>query len=327
MPTHGTFKKTGIPILPHGFRGLWGNAWFVDYDHGSDGNGQSPSLAYKYLDTLLSDKVGRDDTIYIRPRDADSSGGDPQSYTAYTTANCIIKQGTGEGVTLVGVHPGSLASTGFAGHQAHRVYLGGHASAAATTPILTINAPYATLENLSFRHKNGDTTITTNGCVYVHGGVGGTNEAFGTVIANCMFRFAEGDDGTAGIYNLDSWYMDVIACYFYRCEVGIGMRGSNSTCRGLNATKCVFQGVTGERAVDINVYGGASTYINVFDSHFAAATSDTGPTGAGDYIYLTSATGVSIQGNYFDVADAAAELTADGDAIDGPNYDGGGFIA
>ena len=326
--TNGSFKQNGIPLLPHGFRGMWADAWFVDYDHGSDSNtGDRPNRALKYLDTALnSSHCTSDDVIYVRPRGANESGGDPNSTTMGTSANAIVRQGC-EGITIVGTHPGSLAGAGVPGHMAHRTYIGGHASAAATVPIIEIRAPYCTIENLSFRHKNGDTTITDNGSVYVHGGVGASYEAFGTVIANCLFRFNEGDDGNASIYNLDSWYMDVMHCYFYRCEVGIGMRGIQTVCRGLNATNCTFQGVTGERACDIMVYGGSSAYINVHGCHFAAAPTDTGPTGAGDYIYMTSATGVSIQGCYFDVADAAAELTADGDAVDGPNYDGGGFVA
>ena len=325
MTTHGTFKKSGIPILPHGFRGLWGNAWFADFDHGSDGNGDTPARSYKYLDTLLTDKIGRDDVVYIRPRDADSDGGDPQYYTAYTTANSIIAQGK-EGITLVGTHPGSLAANGKAGHMAHRTYIGGHASAVASTPILQIRAPYATIENLAFRHTNGSTTITSGGCVKVHGGVGNSYEAFGTTFANCLFRFAEGADDMAGIYNIDSWYMDVIACYFYRCECGIAMYGSNSTCRGLNVWDSVFQGVANERACDINIMGSSSTYINVFDSKFGLDPTDTGPSGAGYYIYISSGTGVNIAGNYFADADAAGDVSI-GDAIDGANYDGGGFIA
>ena len=324
--SNGTFKQNGIPVLPHGFRGMWANAWFVDYDHGTDSNnGDRPKDALKYLDTALnSSHCKSDDVIYVRPRAI--SGTDPQSTTMGTSSNAIIRQGC-EGITIVGTHPGSLAAAGTPGHMAHRTYIGGHASAAATTPIIDIRAPYATLENMSFRHKNGSTTITGNGSVFCHGGTEGTYDCWGTTIANCLFRFNEGDDGNAAIYNLDSWYLDVMHCYFYRCEVGIGMRGSSSTCRGLNATNCTFQGLTTERACDIQVYGGSSTYMNVHNCHFGAACTDTGPTGAGDYIYLTSATGVSIQGCYFDVADAAAELTADGDAVDGPNYDGGGFIA
>uniref|UniRef100_A0A6M3JHS2 Uncharacterized protein n=1 Tax=viral metagenome TaxID=1070528 RepID=A0A6M3JHS2_9ZZZZ len=324
----GTFKRTGIPILPHGFRGIWGDPWFADFDHGNDGNvGDRPDRALKYIDTALGSRFCRsDDVIYVRARAADGSGGDPQKITMGTSANAVVRQGC-EGLSIVGTHPGSLAAAGTPGHMAHRIYVAGHASAAATVPILEIRAPYTTIENLAWAQANGSTTITNNGSIYVHGGVGGSYEAFGTVIANCMFRFAEGDDGTAAIYNLDSWYMDVMHCYFYRCEVGIGMRGLNSSCRGLNATNCTFQGLTTERACDIQVYGGSSTYINVHGCHFGAACTDTGPTGAGDYIYLTSATAVSIQGCYFDVADAAAELTADGDAVDGPNYDGGGFVA
>jgi hypothetical protein len=322
----GTFKKSGIPILPHGLRGIWGKPWFQDFSHGSDGNGESPDKPYQYLDTLITQKVGRDDVIYIRPADADNVGGDPGKIQPSTTSNYVIPRGdTYEGLTLIGTHPGSIAK-GRAGHHSHRVYLTSHASGAASKPVLEVRTPYVTLENLAFGHHT--TAITSGGGqLYVHGGVSGSYEAFGTTIYNCMFRFAEAGADSGAIYNLDSWYMDVLDCLFYRCEEGINMYGSNSTVRGLCASGNLFQGIANERACDICINGSGSTYIDIYDNRFGLDPADTGSSnGDGYYIYIASGTGVTIQGNHFSDADAAADVSI-GDGVDGGNIDGGGWVA
>lgn len=71
MTTMGTYKKSGIPILPH-MGSIFGNTWFVDYRNGNDGNtGKDPDHAFKTLSQAYSSATtNNNDAIFI---DGDST--------------------------------------------------------------------------------------------------------------------------------------------------------------------------------------------------------------------------------------------------------------
>jgi hypothetical protein len=228
---------------------MWGSkVWFVDYDHGTTGgSGTKPDDACINLQTII-DKAGVWDTIYIRPRDPDTTGGDPQSILPASTANWDVPY------TLTGL---SLIGTGGIGSKAsnNATRLKGSATVVAT-PVLYAKAPYMTFENLAFQ-RGGST-----GCG-LKLGTGSTPYAFSSTVNGCTF-WKIGSTATGGALNLNSWHNNILNTHFEECYTGIYLDAAQSDPVGTVIRGCVF----GEAAASVScdIYCSNQTLSTVIDS-------------------------------------------------------------
>jgi len=243
---------------------MWGNkVWFVDYDNGTTGGeGDKPSAACKYLDTILA-KAGEWDTIYVRPRDPDSSGGDPQSVLPVsTTANYVIPY------TLHGL---SIIGTGVGENAAYSCRIQG--ASGVTTATVLVNAPFVNIENLCIRKGS-----STAGSLKFFADAS-TGFTFGASASNCHFRLGGTTATAAGAVVIESaWYTVINGCTFSACPVGIGIGASQSVPQETVIKNCIFNG--GASAIDADIVSsGAVTRILVdrcvFDHAVPAEASGT----------------------------------------------------
>ena len=208
----GLFQYGGVPVSSE-FYGMWGGkVWFVDYDNGTTGGvGDSPSSAQKNLQTIL-DKASSWDTIYIRPRAADTTGGDPNAILPAGTSNWTAAY-TLEGVALIG--------TGIGGGKAsaNATRLQGSATVN-TTPVLYAKAPFMTIENLTFKRGG-----STNAALKL--GTGTAPYAFSSTVNNCAF-WKIGSTATGGALNINSWHNNILNSYFEECYTGIYLDSAQS---------------------------------------------------------------------------------------------------
>lgn len=241
----------GYHVAP-GFLGMWGNrVWFVDYDNGTvGGSGERPDDACKHLQTII-DKAGEWDTIYIRPRDPDSAGGDPQAILPASTANWSIAY-TKHGLSLIGTGLGiGMRQTNMTRLQA--------STTVQATATLTCYAPYVNFENLTFRRGSG-----TLAGLRIEGQTGGgSGYAFNTIVNNCGFWKIGATATGAALFYESAWHCLTANSWFEECAkgIGIGVSGSNTT--GINIVGCHFNGV--DTTIDADVYAtGGSTISEVF---------------------------------------------------------------
>jgi hypothetical protein len=230
----GLFQYGGQPVgTSSNLGGMWGGkVWFVDYDHGTTGgSGDKPSDACINLQTII-DKASVWDTIYIRPRDPDTTGGDPASILPASTSNWDVPY------TLTGL---SLIGTGGIGSKASQnaTRLKGSATVN-TTPVLYAKAPYMTFENLAFQRGG-----STNSGLKL--GTGSTPYAFSSTVNNCLF-WKIGSTATGGALNLNSWHNNILNSYFEECYTGIYMDAAQSNPVGMVIKGCTF----GEAAASVS---------------------------------------------------------------------------
>jgi hypothetical protein len=237
----------GTHISPD-FNGMWGNrVWFVDYDNGQTGNsGDRPDDAQKNLQTIL-DKAGEWDTIYIRPRDPDSTGGDPQAILPASTSNWDIPY-TLHGLSIIGTNPGNSKAS------ANATRLQGSATVNAT-PVVYAKAPYLTFENITFRR--GGSTLTG-----LKIGTGSTPYSFSSTLNNCLF-WKIGSTATAGALNLNSWHNNILNSTFEECYCGIYLDSAQSNPVGTVIKGTAFVGLGSTISADI--YCSNSTLSTLID--------------------------------------------------------------
>lgn len=241
---------SGTHISP-GFHGMWGNrVWFVDYDNGTvGGSGDRPDDACKNLQTII-DKAGEWDTIYIRPRDPDSAGGDPQAIIPASTTNWSIAY-TKHGLSLIGTGIGiGMRQTNMTRLQA--------SATTSTTSTMTCYAPYVNFENLTFRRGG-----TTGAGLLIEGQTsGGSGYAFNTIVNNCGF-WKIGATATKGaVYYESAWHCLTANSHFEECAKGVGIGVSGSNVVGINVIGCTFNGI--DTTIDTDIYAtGGSTITEV----------------------------------------------------------------
>ena len=278
----------GAPVTPR-YNGMWGNKnWFVDWDGGTAGGvGDSPDQAQKYVDTILA-KATAWDTIYIRPRTPDMTGGDPQAYTPVAAANLSISA-TQYGLALIGTGLGCTSV-----EQAYQTRLQGDATVT-TTPVLKVLAPYVTLENLTL--KPG--AATTWPLVTFLGSITGAI-SFGGSVYNCRLHMATGTTGDKAAVQIDSNHYTVVKnCYFDRCSVGVGFSSTYAVPVGCRITNNIFECVTGSNYGDIVVQGTAVYRINIDWNNFNHAIPGLG---AARYIFAQGSSTGSVSNNVFATA-------------------------
>jgi hypothetical protein len=250
---------------------MWsGKVWFVDYDHGTTGgSGTKPDDAQINLQTII-DKASAWDTIYIRPRDPDTTGGDPASILPASTSNWDVPY------TLTGL---SLIGTGGIGSKASQnaTRLKGSATVNAT-PVLYAKAPYMTFENLAF-HRGGS---TLSGLKL---GTGVTPYAFSSTVNNCLF-WKIGSTATAGALHINSWHNNILNSYFEECYIGINLDATHANPTGMVIRGCVFGEAAASVSRDITSTGSVLSVV-IDNCVFAHAQPSAG--GGNLYIYFGAA--------------------------------------
>lgn len=313
----GPIYNGGVPIIGSGggptrFYGWWtGNAYFVDYDNGSNGNsGLEPSQAKKDLaSAITSSSAG--DVIYIRPRPVLSTNTDPQYITPSTAANWIVPR-THYNLSIIGAGP-QLGP-----NQIHMTYLRGESTVTTATlnsSTITVKAPYCSIENLAI-HRGGN----TRALVEFYGDGTATNNAWGSSVNNCQFRYGNASM-TAALYVVDSWYCGAYNCHFQRNNPkAVMFQGISSNMTGMYVIRNLFEGVVANMSLYIHITG-APDYTFITDNTFNSAV----PT-AGDALYIKcdnhTNTGI-IARNYFgaDLSTVTTGITQGTNVTVVGNYD------
>ena len=246
----------GAPVGANGFQGWWGDdVWFADFDSGTTGSaGTRPDDAFKYLDDAIA-AAGPNDTIYVRPRapevggDAIHYSSDPGDITPKTASTNWTIPWTSYGLSLIGTGIGR-------GHTgAQRTCLQGD-STITTTAVLTLNAPFCTIENLGF--KNG---ASTTSLIYTKWANDSSTQAGMNTFYNCWFRNTAASDSFKGIRMDSGNYDSIIRCNFSSMDFGIYLESNNSEISSLVVRDCDFLGLTTE--INCNIYstGGAKRVL------------------------------------------------------------------
>lgn len=242
-------RQNGGQLVTPNYYSFWtGKTWFVDYDNGPTGSvGKSAKNPAKHLQTVI-DAAGKGDTIYVRPRAADTSGGDPQSILPASTSNWDVPYAL-EGLSIIGTGCGGTK----AGANATR--LKGSATVN-TTPAFYAKAPFMTFENLAFQRGG-----STNSGLKL--GTGSTPYAFSSTVTNCLF-WKIGSTATGGALNINSWHNNILNCYFEECYTGIYMDAAQSNPVGTVIRGCTF----GEAAASVScdIYCSNSALSTIVDN-------------------------------------------------------------
>jgi hypothetical protein len=302
---------------PTRFYGWWtGNAYFVDYDNGSNGNsGLEPTKAKKDLASAITSSVAGD-VIYIRPRPVLAADTDPQYIVPSTAANWIVPR-THYNLSIIGAGP-QLGSG-----QIHQTYLRGESTVTTATlnsSTLTVKAPYCSVENLAF-HRGGN----TRSLLEFYGDGTSTANAWGSSANNCLFRFMN-TSSFGAVHCLDSWYCGVYNSHFYRNQIGFWAHGSNSTVREIELRGNKFSGDTTAVDAHIVITGGSGRWIHIYDNYFCSGIPALSGGTYNVYIHTPAmATGAAglIANNYFATADATSDVTEGTLVLRAGNYDGG----
>jgi len=282
----------GVPVGVGGYAGFWGNkVYFVDYDNGTaTADGTNIKHPAKYLETVLSN-VSEWDTVYIRPRDPDTTGGDPQAITPASNAYNFYIPYTVHGVSLIGT------GVGIPGVSAYQTRLQGHASTT-SYPTLDVRSPFCNIENLGFRRGG-----STAGNVWVKTDAS-TRYSFASTFSNCHFRLGY-SSSAAGLVIDSAWYTKVHNCTFSSCKGGIYIGAGHSVPVEIVIAGCDFIGLTSEIDTDI-ASSGAVTRILIKDCYFNHAI----PAGGSTNKYIAfGATSTGLVANCYTGATAGTLAT------------------
>lgn len=240
------------------YSGWWGvQTWFVDYDHGNEGNtGKKPTAAFVNLQTAI-DKASAGDVIYIRNRDQDTTSTDPETILPASTTNWSVAEAKVH-LSIIGASNVSHVPTA---ETMMSVILKGHATAN-TTAVLDWRGAFGLIENLGF-HRGASTA----GGLLALTGNSTTLRACGTTVNNCLFRLSNHEIGA--LYNVDNWWVTVYGCVFHDCRIGVEFHGSSSTIRRNSIIGCAFRNQTAT-SVDTNIkLNGTNTQdVYIVDCNF-----------------------------------------------------------
>jgi len=298
----------GVPVGGSGFQGWWGDdIFFVDYDGGTVGGGaKGPEEACKYLDTAIA-LAGAHDTIYVRPQPPKVGGdgvhyqSDPKVILPETSSVNWTIPWTSYGLSLIGT------GIGLGSAAAQQPCLQGDATIT-TTPVLSLNAPFCNIENISF--KNGASTIAL---VYTDYWGDTAVQAFANSFYNVWFRNT-GTMSNGGLFINSGNYDNVTKCNFSACTFGIYLRTDNSETSSLVIRDCDFLAKGSEVDCDIYSAGGAQRVL-ITGCNF----NHTIPTGGGTNKYVSF--GATSTGMFSDsYMGAAATTVATNTALNGITY-------
>jgi hypothetical protein len=281
---------------------------FVDFDHGSvRGGGLSPSDACKYLDTAIAD-AGHNDVIYIRPRSPELGaggagpyyGGDPGDITPQTAATNWTIAYTLYGLSLIGT------GAGFGHPGATQTCLQGGTTAG--TPVLTINAPYVTLENLGFKPGS-----STTGLIHAKFYDDSVTQAWAQSYYKLWLRNVDAQAGYSIRLDATS-YDSIIGCYFSGHALGLSLYSGNANLARLVVRDCDFETAPATATAHIASSGVVTRVL--FDRLTMMGTIPTGGS-PNKYIYIASASTGMFSNSFI----GAAETTvATNTTLNGLNY-------
>jgi hypothetical protein len=306
---HGV-SSFGSPVVGSRFSNPWSTHYFVDSDHGSDGNvGTDPSTAFATIQKAVTVSTGGD-VIYIRPKQYKNATGF-QRYSEDVTI-AIAGAGTSAAIepnaqkSLIGITPTIVPTD----------YQGVRWTFASATPI-TNNVPGTHIENIGFFVEAATYAInlvaTTNGL---------TMGGFGVSIYNCSFK----GDGTiyAGT-GCDG--LQVVHCVFqakYDGTVGgINLVGSTGQVKRALIRDCEFLGGNANNMSAAPIKGAAPWYDCIIRDCYFNLETDTG-----EYISITGTGNTGLVANcYFASADISTTSLVTGDMLGAGCYDDAGIQA
>jgi hypothetical protein len=241
------------------FTGGYGSGvFFVDGDHGVDGNdGHSPDSAYATIQAAVTAAAANNliykngSTIYIKPKYMAATSTDPGSYAE----TIIIPAAGGDNMKLIGC---SMNRTQGGLPQIKK--------GAGTTALLTIRACGVTVANLGF---NGIVSTTPTLVGILLDDDNSTKTVIGTSILNCHFKNCAGStvtDATTGgaitwSANGGGWQALIKGNKFYKNVCDICLLGTAQTVpQDVVIEDNVFSGPN--TSVDCNVYLAGGSGIN-----------------------------------------------------------------
>jgi hypothetical protein len=311
----------GLTNFPHGimatpslgairFSNPWSTHYFVDGDHGSDGNvGTDPSTALKTIQAAITASTGGD-VIYIRPKQYKNATG----FQRYTEDVTIAIAGTG---TSAAIEPNAQKSLiGITPTVVPTDYQGVRWTHTTATP-LTNNVPGTHIENIGFFVEGSTYAInlvaTTNGLTM--GGIG-------VSIYNCSFK---GDGKIYAGTGCDG--LQIVHCVFqtkYDGTVGgINLVGSTGQVKRALIRDCEFLGGNANNMSAAPIIGAAPWYDCIIRDCYFNLETDTG-----EYISITGAGNTGLVANcYFASADMSTTSLVTGDLLGAGCYDDQGIQA
>jgi hypothetical protein len=298
------------------------SVYFVDGTLGTTGgSGTSPDDAVANISEAIT-LASEYDVIYVLEHGF--SGTDPVTY-AETVANLTIPLAK-DGLAIVGVT-----------HQSQKCrplspYVAGMAATA--TPILTINAPLCSIENLAFTGGWNNATTCTAG-IYLPDGVEGTAVAQGVSIYNCSFEDMSGTASYGGVYIRGEWYANIVKTYYRNCVYAINWGSSSSTAVALYVDDVnTYADTAAKVASDIYCYAQGTNGILIKNANFAHPIGTaTGISGTNKYIACVGAevgliTGVRMaSASTVTIGVIGTGIVAPSGVRFGDCYDGTGLLA
>jgi hypothetical protein len=324
MTTFGDqlFEYGGAPV---GSRFGWkhdSTSWFVDGTLGNNNNsGLRPDKAVADISQAISN-AGEYDVIYVLEHGF--SGTDPVAYKE-TSANLTIPLAK-DGLAIVGA-----THQGIVGRPLSPYIMGMDATA---TPILTINAPLCSIENLAFSGGWNNASTCTAG-IYLPDSVEATAVPQGTSIYNCSFEDMSGTASYGSIHSLGTWYVNIVKTYHRNCVYAVNWGSSSSTSVSLYVHDInTWADTAAKVASDIRCYAQGTNGILIDGANFAHPIGTaTGVSGTQRYIHCVGAeVGLITNVNMASVSTVTTGVTGTGILAPagvryGACYDGTGLLA
>jgi len=283
----------GIPLVGDRFSNPWATHYFVDADHGSDGNvGKDPSTAFATIQKAVTESTGGD-VIYIRPKTYTLGTG----FARYTEDVSVTLGGSGgSGATATNANKSLIGVT-------QRInptdFLGVRWKFSSATN-LTVDAPCLHVENIGFfvedatyainlrcngatRTQEGTTGFSIYNCAIKGDGKLYANGGNELSIVNC--RFQAKYDGTTGGIQLVGSSNQVARAVIDGCDF-IGGNSYNmatapintaAPCWDLMIRNCFFS-VTTDSTTYIVIAGTSNTGL-VANCYFGSADINAACTG------------------------------------------------
>ena len=297
MTTFGDrlYQSGGEPVGGNRFTNPWSAHYFVDADHGSDGNtGKTPSRAFATIQKADDISVGGD-VIYIRPRGYKNGTG----FNRYSE-DVTIAQSTQVAASIDTQANKSII--GITQRPCPTDFLGVRWTFATATPI-TINSPGVHIENIGFFVEGATYAINlVNDAPTTYGGTGFS-------IYNCAIK----GDGQLYANGIDE--AQVVHCRFQAkydgTMGGINFVGSTNQVKRPIIRDCEFIGGNANNMATAPIQGAAPWLdAEIRDCYFNAET-DTGI-----YINISGTTSTGIIANcYFASADISTSSLSTGSGL------------
>ena len=252
----------GNPVAGPRFSSPWATHYFIDGDHGSDGNtGLAPDDAYATIQKAVTVSTGGD-VIYIRPKSYTMGTG----FARYVEDVVVTAGGTaGSGNTvpnanksIIGVTPKGVASD----------FLGVRWKFATATN-LNVEAAGTYIENIGFFCEGATYGVFFEG----DGSTWGKNGHTGSTLYNCSIK------GEGGVFANGSDGLQIVKCLFQAkydgtvCGMILTLSGTNAARRPV-IRSCHFIGGNGTSmsAAPVIWTGGVADGL-IADNYFHTGTS------------------------------------------------------